>query len=350
MAMIKDAIGVAFKDAHTTAGSREVLLAPVHDRENYVQNPTFDRGNSPIGHTFNGITKGDTYRNNAGLNEYLPFWRAYCPNIIDENQYFVFTGPLFMEPFPPFDLVRFYAGEQDRVIILHGAGDLFKDEAVNNFNNDNADRGDGTTGKHVDFFKMRIVSNTTLSTISSSQSMDDAAIWVRNEWYQEVAVPDSATTCTFGAKIRVNPTDPLRELNFSGMYCWTDSADRNSRVVNYFGVRHDDATFTLPTGSLTGDPAEYNWNGMEYVPSTGNAATPAHYVTPTASTVTQKAMLDQGDLSDWTDVEYSFTLESGTSRYVAMALYFAENSTYMQGDDDTNSGTVKFYAPFMTFS
>ena len=351
MALIKDAVNVAFKEPQQVAPSREVLQPTVHDRDNFIKNSCFNRENSPVGHTYNGLTGDDDYRRQTGLNKYISRWRPYCPNIIDENQYFVFTGPLFMHPYPPFDVTIWLGGEEERILILHGAGDIFKDTAVGNFNNDNADRGDGATGKHVDFFKMRIVSNTTLSSISSSQSMDDAAIWVRNEWWQEVAVPDGATTCTFGAKIRVNPADALRPLNFSGIYCWTDNAARTDRVVNYFAVRHDDATFTLPTGTLTGDVAEYNWNGMEYIPTTGNSDNPTHYVTPDDSTVTQHAMLDQGDLSEWTDVEYTFTLESGTSRYVAMALFFAENSTYMQGDDtSTNSGTLKFFSPFMTFA
>ena len=61
-------------------------------------------------------------------------------------------------------------------------------------------------------------------------------------------------------------------------------------------------------------------------------------------------MLDQDDYEDFTKVEYTFTLNSGTNRKIMMHIFFAENAKYMYDEDTELTGGFQYYDPFIEFS
>ena len=189
----------------------------------------------------------------------------------------------------------------------------------------------------------RIVGHTTLTTIDSNTSMDNTAIWVDStKWCQQLNVPDSATTVKFGAQIRIPSGDKLRPLNWAGIAVTQDSS--NDRTVNYFGIRHTNATFTLPTSESTNNKG-YNWAGQGI-----DAPVSSPFYTPETFSATEHAMLDQDDYEDFTKVEYTFTLNSGTNRKIMMHIFFAENAKYMYDEDTELTGGFQYYDPFIEFS
>ena len=74
------------------------------------------------------------------------------------------------------------------------------------------------------------------------------------------------------------------------------------------------------------------------------------FYTPETFSATEHAMLDQDNYEEFTKVEYTFTLNSGTSRKVLMHIFFAENAKYMYDEDTELTGGFQYYDPFIEFS
>ena len=254
-------------------------------------------------------------------------------------------GNQFLYDYAPYGLAPFSAGYIPRIINMYGSQSLQYGPISNN----NADRGDTQFGSFNNSNNVRIISNTTLSSVDSSTAMTTTEAWTRHEWQQHLDIPDNVTSIKFGAQIKIDAADRLRPLNFAGLYCAEDrleSAQLN-RYVNYFGIRHTDATFTLPTGTKTGDEAGYNWNGLTQFNPQLNAN--LNYFTPQRTHIVEKAMLDQNDYSDFTKVEYTFTPQSGTNRKMQLGMFFAENCSYLAAGESENTGGFKVYDPFVEF-
>lgn len=335
------------------AHARREILVNADGSTNNLKNSNFDQDNYPVWAGFNGAYFGDTETHNTGVTEGIASWRHYSP-LFNQYQYQSHIGNQFHYINHPFDQDGFDPyNPVPRYILLYGAQDWY-DTAGSGITNNNPDRGSGQVGRFVSGTYSRIISNTTLSSVSGTTSFNtDAtsqACWCRDtEWQQVVSVPDSATTCTFGARIRVSANDKLKERNFAGIYIAEDREPTSGtfvRYVNYFGIRHTNASFTLPTGSLTSSQSTYNWNGMEI--ATGSSG--LLYYTPQWVTATEHAMLDQDDYEEWKKVEYSFTLQSGTSRKVSLNLFFAENVYYIHNTVTGNTGGFQVFDPFIEFS
>ena len=338
---------------------------------NALENSVWNVGDFyPVGYNYiasNAPVSGNGNTTQSGVALDVPAWRHYSPLFMVDTMYFTYIGNLFLDRFPPYKVSEFNDGTQiHNAIIIYGAGTLFNETANPSggsgfMNNNNADRGKGSNAKHVNPVNAHIVSHTTLSTINSSTSMNNTACWTQStNWFQCLEVPDGKTKCKFGAKMRVHRNDTLRELNFGGLYCWSENASGSDKKVHYIRIKSDDASYTLPTGSLTGDQAEFNWCGMSSSDqaSTSSANMPVYFTNHTTLTATELQTITDSDIPVWTDVEVEFTLESGTSRTLGFAMYFAENCSYMhEGDDDlnnpdndnVNSGGIHIFNPYVKF-
>jgi len=330
---------------------RNILVNTSSD--NQVKNSTFDNDNYPVWAGFNGQYFSSSQTHQTGMTKGISEWRHYSPLFNQSymqshiGNLFVYTeDPYNVDGFDPFDPV-------DRAILIYGA-QAWWDNVNSGTTNNNPDRGSNVVGFFTNGTSSRIISNTTLSTIQSTASFSTTSTsqscWCRDtEWQQVVPVPDSATTCKFGARIKVSATDKLKLRNFAGIYIAEDREPTSGtfeRYVNYFGVRHTNHTFTLPTGSLSTAQSQYNWNGMEVKDTTQNI----RYYTPQWVTATEHAMLDQDDYEDWEKVEYSFTLQPGTNRDISINLFFAENTYYIHNSVTGNTGGFQIFDPFVEFS
>lgn len=315
----------------------------VSSTSNELTNSRFSQDNYPVWTAYNGEQHNLTsYRRNNGVYKGLAFWYHYSPLLQNYSSY---VGNQFLYDYTPYGLAPFSAGYIPRIINMYGSQSLQYGPISNN----NADRGDTQFGSFSNSNNVRIISNTTLSSVDSSTAMTTTEAWTRHEWQQHLDIPDNVTSIKFGAQIKIDAADRLRPLNFAGLYCAEDrleSAQLN-RYVNYFGIRHTDATFTLPTGTKTGDEAGYNWNGLTQFNPQLNAN--LNYFTPQRTHIVEKAMLDQNDYSDFIKVEYTFTPQSGTNRKMQLGMFFAENCSYLAAGGSENTGGFKVYDPFVEF-
>jgi len=343
------------------------IIAKYIGINNVLENSLWNVGDFyPVGYNFlatNLPVAGNASVTHSGINVNVPAWRHYSPVFLGDGQYYTYMGNLLLDKFPPYQVSEFGDGTQiHNAIIIYGAGTLFHEGTGTGFmNNNNADRGKGASAKHTNPVQTHIVSHTTLSSIDGNTSMDNTACWTQStNWFQCLEVPDGKTKCKFGAKMKVHRNDKLRELNFGGLYCWSENQSAQDKKVHYIRIKSDDASYTLPTGSLTGDQAEFNWCGMSSSDqaATGNANVPVYITNHTTLTATELQTINEDDIVNWTDVEVEFTLEAGTSRTLGFAMYFAENCSYMyEGDDElndpdntkVNSGGIHIYNPYVRF-
>lgn len=346
------------------------------DRTNFIRNATFNYSDDySVGHTYNGDCDPNAVEpfliSSIGVNKKAPYWRHYSPLFTNpsNNQFYTHIGGFFLNKNVPHDQIQARPVTSAHSTLNHvirawksfGSGFLFGLGTQGTFglSNDNADRGSGTTGRFANpSGQLRIVSNTTLSSIDGNTSMNNTAIWVRDEHFQITEVPDSAVTAKVGMKCRVRRDDKLRPLNWCGFYVWSENVGAKSRIVDYCRIRNTSGNTSVPTGSLTGDPAEYNWNGSAHTNiagalcgnfSTLSLGRTCAAFTPTAVTATEKLTIDQDDIENWTDLEFTITLESGTSRTLGFAYFFAENGTYKHSPDGVNSGGFDVFEPYVTF-
>lgn len=341
----------------------------------YPLNSHFTQGNYPVWTSYNGtIASGSTFDQRGTAFKLIAQWRHYSP-IYNEgwstnisNQFlFPVTEHIGDTPQNLPDSLgqnRFQgwwtvAKRTNRCIKLFGCENLFSyidQPSVWPYRtNNDVDRGFNRTGVFSPTLGImpRIVSNTTNTNITSSTSMYSTNIWSRHEWNTPaIAVPSSATTCKFGAYIKVGENDKLKQYNWGGVYIAEDdytTAGSTTRHVNYFGIKNSTNNYSLPTGTLTGQMANNNWNGLQYTyPASGNNH---YYFNPETTYVTEHAMLDQDDYETWQLVEYSFTLQgSGSGRNLSLGIFFAESLAYMKVGAGDFTGGVQFYSPFVEFS
>ena len=319
------------------AASRGQGLEP-SSTSNSLLNSTFNGDNYPVGVTYPATSYFlPTTNQNFGINTFLYGWQNASSLYV--AGYATLIGNQYLYSWEDYQLAPFLAGFIPRINKIYGTSTLHRFGTVEN---NNADRGNTYVGA-VSPPNSRIVGNSTLSSIDSTTSMDNTAIWIHStKWNQKLAVPDSATTVKFGAQIRVPAGDKLRPLNFAGMAVSQDSG--TTRTVNYFGVRHTSATFTLPTGTISSAMSPYNWAGGNW---SGNSLP---FFTPASTIATEHAMLDQDDYEDFAKVEYTFTLNSGTGRDLNIEMFFAENAKYMYDEDTELTGGFQYFDPFIEFS
>ena len=348
------------------------------NRTNFIRNATFNYSDDySVGHTYNGQCDPNAVEPFAnyqiGVNMRAPYWRHYSPLFTNPagNQFYSYIGGFFLNKNVPHNQIGARPITDANSVLNHivrswksfGSGSLFGTGTQGTFglSNDNADRGSATTGRFSNpSGQMRIVSNTSLSSIDGNTSMNNTAIWIRDEHFQITQVPDNAVTAKVGMKCRIRVDDKLRPLNWCGFYVWSENAGAKSRIVDYCRIRNTSGNTTVPTGSLTGDPAEYNWNGSAHHNTAGSLCdnlstlhlgrTCAAF-TPTAVTATEKLTIDQDDIESWTDLEFTITLQTGTSRTLGFAYFFAENASYMYAAAGVgiNSGGFDVFEPYVTF-
>ena len=317
----------------------------------YLSNPDFDQDNYPVWRSFNGVRTSGSAQNQTGdFFKGIASWLHYSS--LFNSGYATYVGNQFLFPEEPYALDDFdgYPNKMPRIIKLYGATQYYND--LGTPDNTDTDRGSATTGVFTEASPVRIVSNSALTSIDGNTPSNSSSNWTRHEWSQIINIPDNTGGNTygvrFGAMVRVDPNDKLRNKNFGGMYIAQDANPAtgvHTRHVSYFGIQHTNASWYLPTGLISSAMAPYNWNGLHsVVPSSGNVP----QYTPTSVTATQHAMLDQDDYEEFKLVYYDFTPQAGTNRTAIVSIFFAENHSYLGGSENPrpNSGSVQFYEPF----
>ncbi len=331
---------------------------------NELDNSLYGMNNYPVWTTFNGFKPSNdaSYINNAGTWKTFAYWRHYSP--LYNDGYGSYIGNQLLdrvelantEDRGDHELLPFYSGSEPRVLKIYGAESLF----LYNWGpqNNNADRGHGTTGQFTDQNYTRVIGNTGTSqsgnyitgSITSSTSVSSTSLWSRYDWTQIVDIPDSATTVKFGAQIKVAADDKLKTYNFAGIYCAEDNYTTNTRVVNYFRVKANSSPYSLATGTLSSSASPYNWSGLTTSGATDTSGNNLKVFTPASTVANELAALNQNSYEEFEKVEYSFTPQSGTGRKMSFNLFFAESGYYLSAAAGDPTGGFQVFDPFVEFS
>ena len=282
---------------------------------NALENPTFDVAESPpFGNAFNGVV-------------YFNKWGHFGQLFTSDFDYKTHVGNAYLANFPAFKDLGGVLDDQPKVLKLFGAGTNFPSN-VTNTNTDNA----------------RTFPLSGMSFTATPGTYPDGGTWVRQGWSQGVAVPDSATTVTFGAYVRIPSDDQLRDLNVVG--CYINQNTGSSNYVNAMYIKEDGQMFSFKTGSGNAN----HWSGLgDDITAGGNTEYPVRY--NTVSTIQSITPYLQSEFSQFKKIEKTVTLQAGTNRRLTFEMFFGENQDYLTPvSAPTPSGAGLFYNPFVLYS
>lgn len=283
---------------------------------NALENTTFDVAESPpFGNAWNGVV-------------YFNKWGHFGQLFTSDFDFKTFVGNSFLANFPAFkDLGGGALGDQPKVLKLFGAGTNFPDNTTNTNNNNT--RGFPLSG---------MAFNATPGTYP------DNGTWTRQGWSQGVAVPDSATTVTFGAYVRIPSDDQLRDLNVVG--CYINQNTGSSNYVNAMYIKEDGQLFSLYTG--VGN--KNHWSGLSDSLD-GGGGTEYSIRENNVSTIQSIQPYFQSEFAQFKKIEKTVTLQAGTNRRLTFEMFFGENQSYLTPvSAPTPSGAGLFYNPFVLYS
>jgi|11_taG_2_1085331.scaffolds.fasta_scaffold28939_2 hypothetical protein len=284
---------------------------------NALENPTFNVAESPpFGNTYNGVA-------------YFNKWGHYGQLFTSDFDFKTFVGNSFLANFPAFkDLGGGSLDDQPKVLKLFGAGTNFPDNTTNTNNNNGR------------AFPLSGMSFTTLPG-----TYPDGGTWTRQGWSQGVAVPDSATTVTFGAYVRIPSDDQLRDLNVVG--CYINQFTGSNNYVNAMYIKEDGQMFSFKTGSGMN---KFHWSGLsDSLDSNGN--TEYSIRDNNVSTIQSITPYFQSEFAQFKKIEKTVTLQAGANRRLTFEIFFGENQDYLTPvSAPTPSGAGLFYNPFVTYS
>lgn len=348
----------------TVLGRKLDPIELISKPNNSLDNGRFFKKNYPVWTSWNGVYYDGNYINNLGLYKGLANWIHYSSTY---NQGFsTYVGNQFLEIDPArpnttnrmgtiaHSPLNFGSPYQNRIIKIYGVEDYFPTNYPTGARQTQLTRSSTLTGAYPNTYgHPRFVSNTTAdpSTTdlnSSSSAMYHYNHWARHEWTNIVSVPDSATSVTFGAWVKIASDDKLKWPNWAGIYCTQDTAINTNfgtatRYVNYFGIKKSNDSFTRPTGTVTGMEANYNWNGVATNVLPSSSGGNVKYLAATTLHITEHEMLDEDDVEEFVRVEYTFDLESGTNRKMGVSIFFAESIGNMRRQNGDLTGGFQVY-------
>lgn len=324
---------------NSTGLGLEVAPNSAYSGTNYIVNSFFDADNDYTVNTFNtSITSAS--------------WRFCSPLFTSTVDYKSFSQVYFLRNQFPYNDLGIGATVQKRVIKFAGTGSPIIDFNNYFYGSDNA----GLNRSFPNFPMRSITTNIALNGWSGNNNAPNQPQtpanndWAKYERYQFINVPDGVQFATFGCMVQVPQGDDLRSLNFGGMYVYSyDSA--TARTTSEAIAITGSGVPSLIAGNFSNGqselPSPYNarfqWNGFksDFTNGTFTRWNDLSLVFP----IQQEA---SGGYRGWRQINKAITLPNGTSRILGVALYFAENHTYLN-NDGISSGSILFYNPYVTF-
>ena len=308
--VLNGTIGSAFVDGRPAGDNRLIPSIP----GNALDNSTFDVAESPpFGNAYNGVV-------------YFNKWSHFGQLFTSDFDFKTYVGNSFHNNFPPFkDLGGGSLDDQPKVLKLYGAGTNFPSNTTNT-NNNNA----------------RSFPLSGMSFTAIPGTYPDGSTWTRQGWSQGVAVPDSATTVTFGAYVRIPSDDQLRDKNVVG--CYINQSTGSNNFVNAMYIKKDGQMFSFHTGSAN----KNHWSGLS---DSINSNSNTEYSIRENNVCTIQSITPylQSEFAQFKKIEKTVTLQSGTNRRLTFEMFFGENQDYLNGSG-TPSGAGLFYNPFVTYA
>jgi len=248
------------------------------------------------------------------------------------------------------------ATAQKRILKMHGAG-----AALSTTANYDVDRTypsppitSCTTDDHPDI-------DSNLSWAANSGDTRPQKAWYYNQYFTSLTAPDSATQATFGCYVRVPSDDMLRDRNggcvqLKQIYNGQFSGQQAGKVDNIIIRKDSSSPLTdLKTGSISNlvnnkAQAHYQWSGPQHTA----------FFSPRGINnwndqveISAHQFVDAADISEFTKVSRTVSLNSGTSRTYNFSVGFLESHSYLVAmimGQNPLSGSVQFYNCFVVFS
>jgi len=310
--VLNGSLACAFNNGRPTGSNELIPSIP----GNALDNPTFDVvASPPFGNAYNGVV-------------YFNKWSHFGQLFTSDFDFKTYVGNSFNANCPAFkDLGGGALDDQRKCVKLYGAGTNFPDNTSNTNNNNS-----------------RSFPLSGMSTTNTPGAYPDSGTWTRQGWSQGVAVPDSATTVTFGAYVRIPSDDQLRDLNVVGCYINQNTGSNN--YVNAMYIKEEGQLFNFATGALN----KFHWSGLtSSLDSNGN--TEYGIRNNNVCTVESIQPYFQSNFAQFNKIEKTVTLQSGTSRRLTFEMFFGENQSYLTpASTGTPSGSGLFYNPFVLYS
>ena len=309
--VLNGSLACAFNDGRPTGSNELISSIP----GNALENPTFDVAESPpFGNAYNGVV-------------YFNKWSHYGQLFTSDFDFKTYVGNSFHANFPAFkDLGGGALDNQPKVLKLFGAGTNFPDNTTNTNNNNG---------------RAFPLSGMSFNTLPGTYP--DGSTWTRQGWSQGVAVPDSATTVTFGAYFRIPSDDQLRDKNVVGCYINQNTGSNN--YVNAMYIKEDGQMFSFKTGTGLN---KFHWSGLS---DSINANSNTEYSIRDNNVCTVESITPylQSKFAQFQKIEKTVTLQTGSNRRLTFEMFFGENQDYLNASG-TPSGAGLFYNPFVVYS
>jgi hypothetical protein len=185
---------------------------------------------------------------------------------------------------------------------------------------------------------------------------------VKHSYYQHVAIPSNAVKIRYGAYVQCPSFDSFDTNNFAAIQVSQCTA-RGDTSTSVYGdgvfIKNSGDTIPNPALSVTGQQAQYGWNGptARKDPSNVNMAYPNDFRWPN-SISTSGTTLSAEDYRDFklisrdkpTDIQARTGTDATVLSTMLFELIFYENSANIATPvGSTGSGSIRFYAPFIQF-
>ena len=191
---------------------------------------------------------------------------------------------------------------------------------------------------------------TQVTTNTIANENIDIGNWSVSNIQYEVNIPVDKNSVKFGVFYKVNSSDPLRDLNFAGIYL-KFNVDGISSYVNY-------ATIHGGSVNLLGNSSNYSYINS-YGPDPYDAT--KQWIGRPIIKFKKLAEINQSSVFDtWKYLEYTVPVPTfsttplettdgvdGKATSCTFHICFGENNSYLDVLPRVNTGSVLFYYPFL---
>jgi hypothetical protein len=298
----------------------------------------------------------DSDHTTPSWNELLTNWNHWGGTLLEGQEYRRWAGQTFLQNDFPYRDSGSGTPAQARAISMFGAGTI--------------NPAGLSTGGNAQ--KIGHTTDDIKNSVTTWAGTDSQKIWVSHDWTQPFEIPklEVGGKIRFGAKVRVDADDMIREKNFGSIYLslvYPTSSSSVKNLISYITIKRRNTTLNLPQGALTHPYRIYNFSipGMQFQAGQGSGNDSEEIGAGSladARVVSEVASYAAEDLGSWkevmfeldvpTDIDYdeiSRTIYStgysspagtvqSTNYRMGIGLRFSENGEYIS--DDAEGYTV----------
>ena len=191
----------------------------------------------------------------------------------------------------------------------------------------------------------------------------DIGFHFSNDNYFAPSIPENTTGISFGCYVKIEAGDPLKDLNFGGMYIRQITGDGSNQrdFVDVLQVKGSDFSQSQDMMGTTnyvtvpGNNGCYNWGNGRAIESAGGGAPLKLKETfpPNGCSVRALETKLQTDARDWLFLSGRTPYITGDLNVIPhtginAVLFYGENHSYLTGDPG-NPGAIYFSQPFVEF-